>query len=485
MGGLDDRRGAALAEMAPHLWDVKADVRVMSVDHPIDSHTPDAVFGDDKYRLLANSKLLLNIHRDRPDGADHAPYFEWARAVEAMANGCVIVSEPSVGYEPLEPGSHFIETSLDDMPAVVRKLLADDSLRAEIAERAQDAVFGELALANSLAPMLERIEADVLFDIPAHAKSPASRKGAWRLGFSQGPHPVRLGPFRPFMPKLVEAKRIAMAENRALQRLDGAACVLTHGSRQHITRVETPSYEGATPEVSVVVSLYNYADVVVETLRSIADSENVEFELIVVEDHATDSSREVVRAFIDEHPNVPMVLMAKDANEGLAAARNTGFEAARAPFVMVMDADNSIYPSCLRKLADALAEHPDVDAVYAILEDFGDQRNIRSALAWDVDRLCRANYIDAQAMFRRVAWERLGGYRADDDHVYGWEDWDLWLRLAATGGRAKLVTQILGRYRVHQGSMIALTNLATDDAIAAMQQRYPTLPWPQKEHWRT
>src|SRR4051812_20234804 len=175
LGGLDDRRGGALAELAVHLWDIRADMRLMSLDHPIDASTPDAVFGSDKYRLLANSKVLLNIHRDRPDDIDHPPYFEWARAVEVMANGCVIVSEPSVGYEPLEPGSHFVETPLDDMGAAVRKLLADDSRRADVAERAHEAVFGELALATSLAPLLERIEADVLFDIPAHAKSSASR----------------------------------------------------------------------------------------------------------------------------------------------------------------------------------------------------------------------------------------------------------------------------------------------------------------------
>ena len=38
--------------------------------------------------------------------------------------------------------------------------------------------------------------------------------------------------------------------------------------------------------------------------------------------------------------------------------------------------------------------------------------------------------------------------------------------------------QILGRYRVQAGSMVALTNLAADDAIAVMRRRYPTLPWP-------
>jgi glycosyltransferase involved in cell wall biosynthesis len=268
-----------------------------------------------------------------------------------------------------------------------------------------------------------------------------------------------------------------MAENAALQRLDAAACVLDHGSRQHIVRADTPSFVSTTPEASVVVSLYNYAGVVTETLDSIAASEGISFELIVVEDHATDDSRAVVQRYIADHPEVPMTLIGKDANEGLAAARNSGFDHARAPLVMVMDADNTIYPTCLRKLADALNDNPEIDAAYSILEDFGDQRNIRSALAWDVDRLCRANYIDAQSMIRKSAWERLGGYRADDELVYGWEDWDLWLRLAAEGGQAMLVAQILGRYRVQRGSMVALTNLATDDAIAAMRERYPALPW--------
>jgi Glycosyl transferase family 2/Glycosyl transferases group 1 len=482
MGGIDDRRGAALAELASHLWDVHADLRLVGVDRPIDAATPQTVFGSDKYHLLSSAKLLLNIHRDRPVGAALLPpYFEWARAVEAMARGCVVVTEPSGSCEPLLAGTHFLEATIEQMAATIDDLLKDEEHRTAIAEQAAQMIFGELALVNSLGPLLDRIEENVLFDLEGHASSSSVVKGAWHLGFSQGPHPVRLGAFRPFLPSLITAKRLAMAENAALRRLDAAACELAHGTPQHFTRTETPTYADATPEVSVVVSLYNYADVVTDTLDSVAASEGVNFELIVVDDHATDDSRAVVQRFIDDHPSVPITLVAKDANEGLAAARNAGFEHARAPLVMVMDADNTIYPSCVRKLADALNDHPDVDATYAILEDFGEQRNIRSALAWDVDRLCRANYIDAQSMIRKSAWERLGGYRADDDLVYGWEDWDLWLRLAEGGGRAMLVTQILGRYRVQGGSMIALTNLATDDAIAAMRKRYPALPWPEHQ----
>jgi Glycosyl transferase family 2/Glycosyl transferases group 1 len=477
MGGLDDRRGAALAELAPHLWGLRTDIRLVAGDRPIDAATPQTVFGADKHRLLSSAKLLLNIHRSRPPGAT-APYFEWARAVEAMANGCVVITEPSHGCDPLVAGTHFVEAEIDDMAGAIDTLLHDEARRAGIAEHARRSVFGELALVNSLAPLLERIEAEVLPHVAAHSNSFSVRSLSWRFRRGHGPHRVRFGAFRPFLPTLVAAKRLAIAETAALQRLDAAACELAHGSPQHIVRAQTPAFADATPEVSVVVSLYNYADVVTDTLASIVESEDVSFELIVVEDHATDDSRAVVQRFIDGHPAVPITLIAKDANEGLAAARNTGFEYARAPFVMVMDADNTIYPTCLRKLADALHENADVDAAYAILEDFGEQRNVRSALAWDVDRLCRANYIDAQAMVRASTWKRLGGYRGDDALVYGWEDWDLWLRLAADGGRAMLVTQILGRYRVQRGSMVALTNLATDDAIAAMRTRYPSLPWP-------
>jgi Glycosyl transferase family 2/Glycosyl transferases group 1 len=477
MGGLDDRRGAALAELAPHLWMQNADIRLVTSERPLGAATPNTVFGADKHRLLSSAKVLLNIHRSRPD-VTLPPYFEWARAIEAMANGCVVVTEPSAGYQPLIAGLHFVEAPVEEMAVEIEALLGDEDHRSRIADAAREVIFGELALVRSLAPLLDLIEADVLPTVAAHAQSRSIRNGVWRLGLSSGPQPVRLGPFRPYLPTLGEAKRLAMAENAATRRLDAAECVLSHGAGQHVVEFESPSFAAATPEVSVVVSLYNYANVVTATLASIVASQGLEFEVIIVEDHATDDSRAVVQRFIDEHPTIPMLLIAKDANEGLATARNTGFARARAELVMVMDADNTIYPSALRKLADALHENVDVDAAYAILEDFGEQRNIRSALAWDVERLCRANYIDAQSMLRKSMWERLDGYRADDEFVYGWEDWDLWLRLAACGGKAMLVTQILGRYRVQQGSMIALTNLATDDAIASMRRRYPTLPWP-------
>ncbi|HEY0518172.1 MAG TPA: glycosyltransferase, partial [Ilumatobacteraceae bacterium] len=195
MGAIDDRRGAALADLAPHLWRVHADIRIVAGDRPIDVATPNTVFGADKHRLLASSKLILNLHRGR--AGDATPYFEWARAVEAMANGCVVVTEPSTGYEPLIPGSHVVEAELAAMPAAIDALLGDDAARSRIADAARAAIFGELAMVRSLGPLLDRIEQLLpTTTVPQPDRVFRAHQG-WLETLRRRPPAPRVGAFRP------------------------------------------------------------------------------------------------------------------------------------------------------------------------------------------------------------------------------------------------------------------------------------------------
>ncbi|MFT3853921.1 MAG: glycosyltransferase [Ilumatobacteraceae bacterium] len=476
LGALDDRRGRLLAELAPRLVRRRCALHLFRFDMPVTATTPGLVFGPEKYATLAGATALLNLHRDRPGGG--RPYFEWARMVEAMANGCVVVTEPSDGVEPLVPGEHFVEAPAAHLGAALDELLDDPDRLATMRAAARLAVTEDLALSGAVGRMLDHVESAVLPRLDTHVRRGAPRNARWRLGASQVPPPVRLGAFKPFAGRLRQIKRLAMAESADLRRLDQLTCVLHHGAEQHVERVETPAWAGARAEVSVIVSVYDYADTVGDALASAIASEGVDTEIVVVDDHATDDSRAVVAGVLAANPHVPMLLLGKDANEGLSAARNTAFEHARAPLVMVLDADNLLYPACLRKLADALHADPAAAGAYGILEEFGDELGLRSALAWDVDRLCRANYIDAQLMLRRDVWARLGGYRPDEGLLHGWEDWDLSLRIAGEGGHLAMVPEIVGRYRVHRGSMLSLTNVAHDDAIAVLRARHPDLPWP-------
>ncbi len=300
----------------------------------------------------------------------------------------------------------------------------------------------------------------------------------------RGHRPPLLPVFAPYRVQRRAVYDQLLAEIAHRRDLGRFRALLEFGDGDHVGQHVTSAWERAsvasasTAEVSVVVTLYNYAEVVVETLDSIVSSTAVDVEIVIVDDHSSDDGVDVVRRWMAEHDDVAVLLLSSAANRGLTRARNLAIEHVRTDLVMMMDADNLVYPTCLRRLADALVADPDAAFAYSTLEAFGAEPGLRSAQGWHVPWLCEANYIDAQAMLRRSTLERHDGYRVDDT-MYGWEDWDLWLRLAAAGEYGVHVPEMLGRYRTQPASMVSLTNLAADDLRAHLVARYPSLPWPE------
>jgi hypothetical protein len=464
LGGSTPRRAAKLAELGPLLWDRHVELRLFRFSAPVHGDAPGVVFGADKYALLARSRVLLNIHRD-----DAAPgYFEWARMVEVMANGCAVITEPSTGHEPLVDGKHFVASH--DFGVDLAELLDDPRRCEELGEAARSAVIDDHPLVDSLGPILERLD-----DLPAprtrHHRRPAARHH----------RPPLFAELRPAQALRRRVYLALMAEQRLLRHIERTRCRVLHGADESIERVETPAYADAAPDVSVIVTLYNYAGVVLDTLDSIVASTDVDLEIVVVDDHSRDEGRAVVARFMADNPGIPMVLLGSDVNRGLAASRNLAVQESRADLIMVMDADNLLYPNCIRTLRDALDADPGAAFAYATLEAFGHEPGLRSELGWFPRWLCESNYIDAQGLVRRSTFERHGGYREDDDFAYGWEDWELWLRLADAGERGVHVPRMLGRYRTQASSMITITNLVADEMRAHMRELHPSLPWPEND----
>jgi hypothetical protein len=477
LGGSTDRRSAALARLGPVLWDRRSELRMFTFSRPLTGGEPGIVFGDDKYRLLARSKVLLNLHRS--DESDADGYFEWARMIEAMANGCVVVTEASLGHEPLVAGEHFVETNLDDLPDQVIALLDEHDRRTRIANDAHGIVMGDLALGPAVAELLDLIERERLgLDVE---RGGLRQRWVNRRPIARGHKPPLLPVFAPYRRQRRAVYDQLLAEIAHRRELGRFRALLEFGDSDHVGRHATSAWEltptGEPAEVSVVVTLYDYADVVLETLDSIVASRDVGLEIVIVDDHSSDDGVAVVERWMVDHDDVAVLLLTSAANRGLTRARNLGIEHARSELVMIMDADNLVYPTCLRRLADALVADPDAAFAYSTLEAFGAEPGLRSAQGWHVPWLCEGNYIDAQAMLRRSTLDRHDGYRVDDS-MYGWEDWDLWLRIAAAGEHGVHVPEMLGRYRTQPASMVSLTNLAAGDLRAHLVARYPALPWP-------
>ena len=104
--------------------------------------------------LAQRSKILLNIHR----GADR--YFEWHRIVmHGIWNRALVVTEPCGDGPPFQPGVHFVEARLSQIPDVVEYYLTDPKGQAEaqaITLRGFQTLSEQCKLTDCLVPILSR-----------------------------------------------------------------------------------------------------------------------------------------------------------------------------------------------------------------------------------------------------------------------------------------------------------------------------------------
>ena len=234
--------------------------------------------------------------------------------------------------------------------------------------------------------------------------------------------------------------------------------------------------------VTVIVPLYNYANFIVEALESVRAQTLDPLDLIVVDDASTDGGLAVARDWAERNQarfNRIMVLRNR-VNAGLAHTRNAGFDAAETPFVLPLDADNRLLPTCCeRTLAVARADH--AAFVYPEIRYFGGMDHVIGKVPFAPMRLAGGNYIDAMALVAKSAWAAVGGYA----HIeLGWEDFDFWCRFAEMGLLGVKVPEVLAEYRVHGASMLHTATDVTGNrtkVTAELERRHAWLAVPYRD----
>lgn len=211
-----------------------------------------------------------------------------------------------------------------------------------------------------------------------------------------------------------------------------------------------------SPAVSVLLAVYNGAQHLEESLRSIMTQSLREIEIVVVDDCSTDSTPEILARLAAEDPRI-RVLRAPQ-NLKLAGALNLGLENVRAPLVARMDHDDISLPERLAVQKRFLDAHPAVTLLATSLEWMdGDgrtyRRSVRSrdsaALSWQL----RFGMHLAHPTFMFRPWMPDGTPLRYDPAFQVTEDYELVNRLILAGAGVACIPDVLLRYRFHAGSV--------------------------------
>ena len=509
LAAMTDRREEFIAANADFFAARNCHIRFVPIGFAKTEETRSYLPISQRNALLQRAKILLNVHYSQ------LQYFEWHRALIALANRCCLITETCQGFEPLVPGKHFVMAKADDLTTCCEYYLNREEEREAITEAAYNFVCDRFTQEENCRAFLQQItkefqrgnagteltlnlaanEADFPVEpLPESLAKDLSRKpvtlffSALREDLSNLFHPAHTEPVgngRTSTDPTETARRIAIVSDIRrgyIERFE-AQKKSQQQEKAIFQSIDNSRFNGSTPAISVIVTLYNYGAYIGQCLKSLEDSHTAAIpggiEVVIVNDASTDDS--LKQAMVAQrNSRHPVRIIDKQLNTGLADARNIGLQLARAPYAFIMDADNLVFPGALEQLHAKIVEDGSA-AVYSMLCRFqsrqSDREGLLSYFDWDPQMLVEFPYVDAMAMFDREQLIKIGGY---DNELYklgwfGWEDYDLWLRIAAAGLRVSFLPNVLCLYRHHDKAMSNTTNLFERELVAHLFEKHRAL----------
>jgi glycosyltransferase involved in cell wall biosynthesis len=235
-------------------------------------------------------------------------------------------------------------------------------------------------------------------------------------------------------------------------------------------------------KISVVIPCFNAEQYITAAVRSVLAQDWPNLEIVVVDDGSSDRSAELVR------DTFPVVTLLRQANQGVAAARNNGITRAQGDWIAFLDADDIWLPGKLHAQWEMLSATPSARMSYtawqvwtsteptppseylaALLSQSGDTERWSGATGWVYPQLLLDCVVwTSTVLAHRSVFAEVGQF---EPTLRIGEDYDLWLR-------ASRVTQILrvpspyALYRMHPASITKLVpeknyrNLVVGRAVA-------------------
>ena len=200
--------------------------------------------------------------------------------------------------------------------------------------------------------------------------------------------------------------------------------------------------------VTIVIPTYNQADFLREALHSVISQDLADWQAVVVNNHSTDHTKDVVAEIAD-----PRIQIIDFKNEGvIAASRTLALMQATSPFVAFLDSDDWWHPTKLSRCVAALQAGSDLVCHSEEWRSATSSRVVHYGPAYRAsyqELLLGGNCVSTSAVVGCTKlFQKLGGFSTDPRFVTA-EDYELWLRLTQSRAEFVFLNEVLGVFRIH------------------------------------
>lgn len=222
-----------------------------------------------------------------------------------------------------------------------------------------------------------------------------------------------------------------------------------------VTSPPRPRHGTQKGTLSVVVTCYEMGSMIKEAVHSVWASDHLPDEVLLIDDGSQGEETSTNIRELEQYASTQglHLRVIRQRNQGLAAARNVGLEAANGEFISFLDGDDVVEPQLYRIALQILERYPRLGGVAAWASIFGTgvPDGFWSAPQAELPFLFIENSVIVPCVTRTALLRNLGGY--DIRQRYNYEDWELGLRMLGSGWPLVTVPRHLLKYRVREDSL--------------------------------
>lgn len=230
--------------------------------------------------------------------------------------------------------------------------------------------------------------------------------------------------------------------------------------------------------VSVIIPAYNVAWCVGRALDSVLVQSYQQIEIIVINDGSTDDTGEVLASYGES------IQVLDQENRGMCSARNAGIRAARGSYIAFLDADDWWLPKKLERQMELMQDQPEIgfSSTTARVENpDGELLNLwRCPQTGNtiLNTLFTENAAIAggcsAVVVRKTLLDQVGLF---DESLRGFEDPDLWIRLAAVSGSSyACIEEPLAVILRRENSVSRNLDAMRDSSLVSIRKNRTLLP---------
>lgn len=209
-----------------------------------------------------------------------------------------------------------------------------------------------------------------------------------------------------------------------------------------------------TPNVSVLLPVYNCEAYITEAIDSILGQTFKDFELVIINDGSTDSSEEIILSYSDHR-----IRYEKNAlNSGIITTLNRGLRLCRGKYIARMDADDISYPTRLQKQVDFLDSHSEIGVLGSAVQCFSSS-GLGEIMCYETNPhklfssflFAESSMLAHPAVMMRRDLFLANDIQYSDSYLHA-EDYSLWNELKYVSQLSNLEEPLL-LYRLHGDSI--------------------------------